>query len=139
MKKDIILCYLLEKDTKNGDTFLSFISHNHIEIRNNHPQFGFNLDNINTEEVFRLTITTQPGSIHTICEKPSVNDWIWLNNQTLLQKLEETLEEIDYLSTGYYKQHQLKLQKLLNKIPQMAQETRNSKIENILEKTNDDK
>ena len=137
MKKDIILCYLLEKDTKDGDTFISFISHNHIEIRNNHPQFGFNIDNLNTEEVFRLTITTQPGSIHTICEKPSVNDWIWLNNQTLLQKLKE---EIDYLSTiGNYKQHQLKLQKLLNKIPQMAQQLRNSKIENILEKTNDDK
>ena len=73
MKKDTILCLLLEKDSpeqdNNEDVFIAFIDKNHAEIRLNPPTTGANLDNIEEGELFRITINTKPGSLHIITSK----------------------------------------------------------------------
>ena len=134
MKQETILCLLLEKDSpeqdNNEDVFIAFIDKNHAEIRLNHPTTGANLDNIEEDELFRITINTKPGSLHIITSKATISDWIWINNT-------ETIEQLKQLQK--YSQDFKSISKFIKEIPQMAQQLRNSKIENILEKTNDDK
>ena len=129
-EKISILCYLLDKNSKayfEKEVFIAFIDNENIETRTNHHIFGFNFDSIHEGDLFRVNITTVPGTIYTTTIPATVNDWIWLNNAITIERLKNDLK-------NRVPEEKRRMYDLIERIPIQAQQLRNQIIDDIIYK-----